>query len=74
MMDEILDQIDQLVIDKYNELKKDCKTFRDLNRKICDFKTSLAWSRNSRNCEFYSFIAGELFKLYDKEVNEKTID
>ena len=43
-MDEIIDQIDRLVIDQYNELKKDCITYGELRKKISKFTKDIAWN------------------------------
>nr|DAE01449.1 MAG TPA: hypothetical protein [Siphoviridae sp. ctQtc11] len=71
LMDEILDQIDELIVDKYNELKKDCKTYGELKQKIKTFIRDVAWDNDK---EYTLLLSKKLHEIYDNDVNKIIIE
>ena len=74
-MDELLNRINPYVTKKYDELKSESKTYGELKAKILDFRVSNTLKRENRSVAgAYAFIADKMMEMFDKELNEKTID
>lgn len=73
-MDELINKINEIAINEYVRLKKECKTYGELDIKITRYASDINWKNDFKNSEFYKLISCKMRDLYLDEINKKTID
>lgn len=73
-MDELINKINDIAIQEYQKLKSNSKTFGELDGKVRHYASDMKWSRKFENHAFYDMLGTRIKKLYNADLNKKTID